>query len=671
MKTRLALPMLVLLACEASSGSGPGDASTFPDGGSTTDSGIAETGGSTPDGGPVDGGADATPDGSRPDAGGEDAGACAPAWDGTLTMPASGIRWVTGWDQISPSVPNGSTRSMGGTSASDVWFTGDVQDTYTTTRYVAHYDGTAVRGLAGLPNVTWPVAVVSPTEAWLGPELRYRAGNLERAAKPSPGTIAMKFFGSNEGWSIGAAGVWRWDGTDWTAYGKLGAIVPFTALDGASATDVWVAAGPLLEHWDGTAWSDPTVLPPAGTDIRMIRAFSPTDVWISGSETFHFDGATWVSWGTRTWLDIQSNGATTYAVGVGAIGIAQGASFYLANGNAFPCSGATSTTGNCTSAYMPATGELFLGIQSPNTNGFFIGPYQRPANGGGFNTLPIGQSVTAPTVGPGDKAQLRQLSGGDLLAVSDGKLYRGRYGQTWTELSPPKIASTDKVYAIVGETEDFMWIVSSYGSTGYMSRYDGTTIGPMQITSTPVRARKYSATFGSGVDAGGNAVLFDGTQWTTTTERGLMVSPTEGFRISGSGSTSVVERGLSGVWTAQSPTLGLGDTFTFIDAVSPTDVVVISQKAAIFHWNGATWRVLSPARARALALASPVYLGAGRVWINDAGLSGYIRSFDGTCWKDELSTNGGAVITGNQDRLWVWGPKLTGGTPNDLRTHVP
>lgn len=213
-------------------------------------------------------------------------------------------------------------------------------------------------------------------------------------------------------------------------YGKLGAIVPFTALDGASATDVWVAAGPLLKHWDGTAWSDPTVLPPAGTDIRMIRAFSPTDVWISGSETFHFDGATWVSWGTRTWLDIQSNGTTTYAVGVGAIGIAQGASFYLANGNAFPCSGATSTTGNCTSAYMPATGELFLGIQSPNTNGFFIGPYQRPANG-------------------------------------------------------------------------------------------------------------------------------------------------------------------------------------------------------------------------------------------------YIRSFDGTCWKDELSTNGGAVITGNQDRLWVWGPKLTGGTPNDLRTPVP
>jgi hypothetical protein len=166
-------------------------------------------------------------------------------------------------------------------------------------------------------------------------------------------------------------------------------------------------------------------------------------------------------------------------------------------------------------------------------------------------------------------------------------------------------------------------------------------------------------------------VLFDGTQWTATTERGLMVSPTEGFRITGTGSASVVERGLSGVWTAQSPTLGAGDAFSFIDAVSPTDVVVISRKAAIFQWNGSTWRLLSPARPRDLALASPVYLGAGHVWINDSGLGGFIRSFDGSCWKDELTTNGGAVITGNRDRLWVWGPKLTGGTTNDLRTRVP
>ncbi len=560
---------------------------------------------------------------------------------------------------------------MGGTSATDVWFTGDVQDAFVTTRYVAHYDGTAVRALAGLPNITWPVAVVSPTEAWLGPELRYRGGNLERAAKPAPGTTAMKFFGSSEGWSIGPAGVWRWDGTDWTAYGKLGAVVPFTAIDGTSASDVWVAAGPLLKHWDGTAWSDPTVAPPAGTDIRMIRASSASDVWISGSATYRFDGASWVSWSTRTWLDIQSNGTTTYAIGAGAIGILEGTGFYVANGNAFPCSGGTSATGNCASSYMPATGELFLGIVSPNTNGFSIGPYLRPVGGGGFNTATIAQTLTTPTVGPGDKAQLRQLSGGDLLAVSSGKLYRGRYGQAWTELVPPKIASTDKVYAIVGETEDFMWIVSSYGSTTYLSRYDGTTIGPMQITSTPVRARKFSSTFGSGVDAGGNALLFDGTQWTTTTERGLMVSPTEGFRITGAGSARVVERGLSGVWTAQSLALGLGDSFSFIDATSPTDVVVISQKAAIFHWNGATWTKLASAQPRDLASATPVYLGTGQVWINDAGLSGKIRSFDGICWKDQLDANGGSVLTGNRDRLWVWGPRLTGGTPSDLRTRVP
>jgi hypothetical protein len=663
MNTRLALPVLVLLACEASSGSGPGGAPTVSDGGA------------------IDGGADAPPgdadDGGRNDAsgdaGGGDAGACAPAWDGTLTMPASGIRWVTGWDQISPTVPNGSTLGMGGTSATDVWFTGEVQDGTAATRYVAHYDGSAVRALAGLPNVTWPVAVVSPTEAWLGPELRYRGGNIERAAKPAPGTTALKFFGSSEGWFIGPGGVWRWDGTDWTAYGKLGAVVPFTAIDGSSATDVWVAAGPLLKHWDGTAWSDPAVPPPPGTDIRMVRAFSPTDVWISGSATYRFDGATWVSWGTRSWIDIQTDGATTYAVGAGAIGIVQGSGFYVTNGNAFPCSGSTSTTGACTSSYMPATGELLLGIKVPTAGGFGIGPYLRPANGGGFNTRPIGQTLTTGPAGPGDKAQLRQLTGGDVLAVSGGKLYRGRYGGTWTELLPPKIASTDQVTGIVGETEDFMWIASSYGATTYLSRYDGATFGPMQITPIPARARKYGASFGSGVDATGNAVLFDGTQWTATVERGVMVSPTEGFRIaySNGGRTSAIERGLSGVWTAQSPTLPAGDSFVFIDATSPTDVVAVSQKVAVFHWDGTTWKTLSPSRAVDTLTAGISYLGEGRLWINDTGRGGPIRSFDGVCWKDELSTNAVALVTGNRDRLWVWGPKLISGMGSDLRTRVP
>ncbi len=673
MKTRLALPMLVLLACEASSSSGPGDASTLPDGGSATDSGVAETGASTPDAGPVDGGPDATPDGSRPDAGG-DAGVCAPAWDGTLAMPASGIRWVTGWDQISPTVPKGSTLGLDGTSAGDVWFSGEVVGGTGKTSFVGHYDGTTVRALAGLPNVTWPVAVVSPTEAWLGPELRYRAGNLERAAKPAPGTTAMKFFGSNEGWSIGAGGVWRWDGTDWTAYGKLGAVVPFTAIDGASATDVWVAAGPLLKHWDGTAWSDPTALPPAGTDIRMIHAFSATDVWISGPATYRFDGTAWQPWIGAGFLDVESNGTVTYGVRPGGIGIAQGTAFTTSNGNVPPCQSG-SGTGACSGSYMPTTGELFLGVRFPTGAGTAPGPYIRPAGAtSSFNTVTMGRSVTQPATGPGDRAQLRQLTGGDVLAVAGGKLYRGRYDGAWTELTPPKIAGSDQVSAIVGETEDFMWIASTYGTTTtYLSRYDGTTFGPLQTTPIPRRARKYGATFGAGVDSVGNAILFDGTQWTATTENAVMVSPTEGYRItlSNGSRTSTIERGVSGVWTPQSPTLPAGDLFGFIDATSPTDVVAVSRKAAIFHWDGSSWTKLADGRTIDTVLETAMYFGAGRVWLNESGRGGPVRSFDGRCWKDELNLSGGSTLTGNRDRVWAWDVGTITAPWSDLRTRVP
>lgn len=70
--------------------------------------------------------------------------------------------------------------------------------------------------------------------------------------------------------------------------------VTFSAVWGASPTDVWVAgeAGTLV-HWDGSAWA----VAASGTEsaLRALSGTSATDVWAAGLDgtLLHFDGSSW------------------------------------------------------------------------------------------------------------------------------------------------------------------------------------------------------------------------------------------------------------------------------------------------------------------------------------------------------------------------------------------
>lgn len=81
------------------------------------------------------------------------------------------------------------------------------------------------------------------------------------------------------------------------------------AITGTSASDVWAvgtAAGTLVEHWNGTAWSIIPSPNAAGTTqdtLTAVTAFSSTDAWAvgyaydgSGNQvtlTLHWDGSSW------------------------------------------------------------------------------------------------------------------------------------------------------------------------------------------------------------------------------------------------------------------------------------------------------------------------------------------------------------------------------------------
>ena len=70
--------------------------------------------------------------------------------------------------------------------------------------------------------------------------------------------------------------------------------VTFSAIWGASPTDIWVAGeqGTLL-HWNGSAWSAAV----SGTEsaLRALAGSSSKDVWAAGLDgtLLHFDGTSW------------------------------------------------------------------------------------------------------------------------------------------------------------------------------------------------------------------------------------------------------------------------------------------------------------------------------------------------------------------------------------------
>jgi hypothetical protein len=73
----------------------------------------------------------------------------------------------------------------------------------------------------------------------------------------------------------------------------LACLVAALAL-GGSASAQTLLASPLVEHWDGTSWTQVTV-PSAGPALGAVVAPSATDVWAFGTDdvAVHWDGTSW------------------------------------------------------------------------------------------------------------------------------------------------------------------------------------------------------------------------------------------------------------------------------------------------------------------------------------------------------------------------------------------
>jgi hypothetical protein len=106
----------------------------------------------------------------------------------------------------------------------------------------------------------------------------------------------------------------HWDGLEWTAL-DLGTGYVLTAVAATSADDVWAVghgfphggavAGPVAAHWDGTSWTRVPVPGPPRGRLLAVSATAPDDVWavggtgpagrrgVNGPLVLHFDGTAW------------------------------------------------------------------------------------------------------------------------------------------------------------------------------------------------------------------------------------------------------------------------------------------------------------------------------------------------------------------------------------------
>ncbi len=580
-------------------------------------------------------------------------------------MPAAGAHWRNGWEQISPTPFRGDVLSIAGTSAHDVWWSGTTDPASPSMTAIAHYDGTRTTALMGVGVPTWPIAVVSPTEVWLGPHLRWMSGALERSPSSAPGAAALRFFASNDGWSVGA-GVWHWDGSQWTAQNGVG-LGPFTAVDGSGPTDVWVAGSDRISRWNGTTWS-PTPPLPGGPQIRDVHVRAANDVWAVGSGLFHYDGATWqeVASPIETWKRTLSRGARLYFLGSGAVGQLEAGAVQVGDENAAPCAAIAGNFGVCRDGYLAPTGELFVatgwGRDTP-----VAGPWRRPAGAATSETTTSLLSLVGPQA-LSAHATLRATTGGDVLVLDEGKLYRGPTAGPWTEVSLPVLAPGATLEKLSGLSARELWVTFHQQDDRYGAlHFDGTRFGAPALFPegfVPEDA-PYSFEGGGGGCTGyvgerpsseaPQTAIFDGTGWTLGTPDELVLSPTERFRlvrISGERLVAV-EHLQQGQWVRQVPSLsGSESTFFPLMATGPADVVLLGNRGSMWRWDGAQW-VITQAAQEGTTLALPaIYLGAGRVWVKNREGS-TIGVLEKGCMQTDASVHWDTTISGNRERIFA------------------
>jgi hypothetical protein len=214
---------------------------------------------------------------------------------------------------------------------------------------------------------------------------------------PSPGTtntlIAAMGFSADNMW-IGGVGpvIYQFDGTSWVA--RSGPTTDINMLWAQSPTDVW-EVGPTCDvnRWNGSTW---TPNPPTGCSNNQFIAIdgvSVTDLWLAGSygNIQHLVGTTWTSLPQGNNIDLWSvwAGSANDVYFVGTKGSIRHWTGSMADESISPNTTLSTVWGSSAddvwavggggAIYHKANGGAWTQVESPTTS-FLYGLWGRAAN---------------------------------------------------------------------------------------------------------------------------------------------------------------------------------------------------------------------------------------------------------------------------------------------------
>ncbi|MDQ2808713.1 MAG: hypothetical protein M3Z04_17665, partial [Chloroflexota bacterium] len=296
---------------------------------------------------------------------------------------------------------------------------------------------------------------------------------------PAPGAVGgLQQWGFNELYSVSArssadawaVGVYRtpnsdlstlrpliehWDGANWTMvtpapYDQTSKLVSVVAL---AANDVWaVGAGgivvtgeqtpsrPLIEHWNGTAWSI-VPSPPAGSAYSIagltgVTALAADNVWAVGysQELSTAPQAFVIHWDGHAWTQVAT---PTEAAGLSGVSAVAADDIWAVGSVGF---------------YGPGV------MQSLHWNG-------------------TAWAVVAVPMGPGSLTAVSAHSPADVWAVgfagevnANTPLTLHWNGSAWTQVAAPAPAGSNALYGVVARAADDVWAVGRTGPTAYTTQ---------------------------------------------------------------------------------------------------------------------------------------------------------------------------------------------------------
>jgi hypothetical protein len=265
-------------------------------------------------------------------------GATGPNW-ASLILHWDGTSWTA---VPAPSLGSPGTSELRGvaySAANDGWAVGAYSSPATgwwNQPLILRWNGSAWSSVPapafGSTSELNAVAVISPNDVWAVGRalennwktliLHWDGATWSRVPSPNLGSVGNALFGvgglaANDVWAVGSANnggstlALHWNGTTWSLVpspnGTARAGINRNTLYSVSAfsgSDVWAvgvqasssvggAGQPiylgyaLIEHWNGSAWSEvpAAALPGTGEDgeLRGVAAVAPNDVWAAGS----------------------------------------------------------------------------------------------------------------------------------------------------------------------------------------------------------------------------------------------------------------------------------------------------------------------------------------------------------------------------------------------------